>query len=95
MTNTYIANTRVSTQKQGAESVSLKEQRRTIERYAKQRHLKIVRWYEEQATAARRGRPVFRETLKGLEEDRGRTGLLLHKIDRGTRNLRDWADSET
>lgn len=64
MTNTFIAYTRVSTQKQGIEGVSLVEQRRAIESYARRRHLKIIKWHEERSTAAKQGRPVFREILR-------------------------------
>lgn len=92
MTNTFIAYTRVSTQKQGNAGVSLTEQRRAIESYARRRHLKIAKWYEELATAAKQGRPVFQTVLSLLDRDAGKTGLVLHKIDRGARNLRDWAD---
>ncbi len=92
MTNTFIAYTRVSTQKQGNEGVSLTEQRRAIESYARRRHLKIAKCYEELATAATQGRPVFQTVLSLLDRDAGKTGLVLHKIDRGARNLRDWAD---
>lgn len=91
MTKTFIAYTRVSTQKQGIQGVLFGEQRRAINNYAKQRRLRISNWYEEFATAAKQGRPVFDTAIKQLEQDQGETGLLLHKIDRGARNLRDWA----
>ena len=50
-----------------------------------------MRWFEEQETAARRGRPVFGEMLKLLKAGRV-AGVVIHKIDRSARNLRDWAD---
>ncbi len=91
MTNKFIAYTRVSTQKQGAHGVSLTEQRRAISHYAKKHNLKIYDWYEEQYTAAKSGRPVFKQVMQSLRSSRGRTGLVMHKIDRGARNLSDWA----
>jgi DNA invertase Pin-like site-specific DNA recombinase len=42
-------------------------------------------------TAAKRGRPVFRSLLRQIEAGNA-GGLIIHKIDRGARNLRDWAD---
>lgn len=91
MTNTFIAYTRVSTVRQGTQGVSLSEQRYSIERYAGTKNLTITHWYEEQQTAAKRGRPVFDAMLEELKANQGATGLLLHKVDRGARNLRDWA----
>lgn len=87
---TYFAYVRVSTQRQG-EGVSLTEQRAAIERYAESRSLPVTRWFEERETAAKRGRPVFRAML-GQLENHDATGLIIHKIDRSARNLRDWAD---
>ncbi len=38
-----------------------------------------------------RGRPVFSNIMKQLRQ-RKADGIILHKIDRGARNLKDWAD---
>ena len=81
---------RVSTAKQG-EGVSLVEQKDAIARYAEQRGLTVTQWFEEKETAAKRGRPVFGAMLKKLRRDKA-AGLVVHKIDRSARNLRDWAD---
>ncbi len=81
---------RVSTAKQG-EGVSLDEQRSAIERYAATHDMRVVEWFEEKETAAKRGRPVFREVLKRLRKKEA-DALIIHKIDRSARNLRDWAD---
>ena len=43
---------RVSTVKQGEHGVSLEHQREAIERYAQKNSLTLVRWFEEQETAA-------------------------------------------
>lgn len=82
---------RVSTQKQGQHGVSLAEQRAAIERYAHQSGLSVVEWFEERETAAKRGRTVFTHMLRKLRDGRVRA-VVIHKIDRGARNLRDWAD---
>lgn len=87
---TYFSYTRVSTQKQGEHGVSLQEQRDAIERYAKSRDLKITEWFEERMTAAKSGRPEFLKMLKLLNRKKAK-GVIIHKIDRSARNLKDWA----
>jgi site-specific DNA recombinase len=86
----YIGYTRVSTVKQGTKGVSLLEQRDAILRYAERNQFPISTWLEEMETAATQGRPVFNQALKLLRTGRAR-GIILHKLDRGARNLRDWA----
>lgn len=87
----YYAYTRVSTLKQGATGVSLQEQHAAIAAYAERNHLQIAEWFEEQLTAAKGGRPLFTRMLTGLRQGRA-SGVIIHKIDRGARNLKDWAD---
>jgi len=82
---------RVSTAKQGEQGVSLQEQRDAIARYADRNSLKIIQWYEERETAAKRGRPIFNQMLKRLKKGDADC-IIIHKIDRSARNLRDWAD---
>lgn len=82
---------RVSTAKQGIHSVSLPEQRDAIMAYAARSDIKISRVFEERVTAAKRGRPLFTQMLKALEAGEA-SGLVVHKIDRSARNLKDWAD---
>lgn len=91
MNLTYIAYTRVSTQKQGSTGVSLQEQKRSIIRYAEQHQLTIASWHEETETAAKSGRTEFQKVVRVIQQESGRLGLLMHKIDRGARNLKDWA----
>lgn len=86
----YFAYIRVSTQKQG-QGVSLQEQRAAIERYAERRNLRISSWFEERETAAKRGRPIFGRMMKELRVSKA-DGVIIHKIDRSARNLKDWAD---
>jgi site-specific DNA recombinase len=82
---------RVSTQKQGQTGVSLQEQRAAIERYAQRGGLTIAAWLEERETAAKRGRAVFTRMLSDLRHGKAH-GVIIHKIDRTARNLRDWTD---
>ncbi|MEM1236374.1 MAG: recombinase family protein [Pseudomonadota bacterium] len=80
---------RVSTQKQG-EGVSLEAQKDAITVFASRNDLTITRWFEEKETAAKSGRPVFNGMLKQLKQGKA-DGVIIHKIDRSARNLRDWA----
>ena len=87
----FFGYTRVSTAKQGEQGVSLQEQQAAILRYAQRNNLEIAQWFEERQTAARRGRPVFNQMLKLLRQGKA-DGVIIHKIDRSARNLKDWAD---
>ncbi|WP_298296696.1 recombinase family protein [uncultured Litoreibacter sp.] len=80
---------RVSTQKQG-EGASLEAQKDAITVFASRNELTITKWFEEKETAAKSGRPVFTGMLKLLKQGKAQ-GVIIHKIDRSARNLRDWA----
>ncbi len=69
----------------------MQQQRDAIERYAEKNNLKIIRWFEEQETAAKQGRPMFNQMIKLLKSHKVR-GVIIHKIDRSARNLKDWSD---
>jgi DNA invertase Pin-like site-specific DNA recombinase len=86
-----FAYTRVSTQKQGVEGVSLEAQQRAIREYAQRHGLTITQWFEERETAAKRGRAIFNQVLTLLRNGKAQ-GVVMHKIDRSARNLKDWAD---
>jgi DNA invertase Pin-like site-specific DNA recombinase len=87
----YFSYVRVSTQRQGQFGTSLAEQKAAIERYAGRWNLNITKQYEERETAAKQGRRVFLEMLRALRNGKA-AGLIVHKIDRSARNLKDWAD---
>lgn len=87
----YFSYIRVSTQRQGQKGTSLTEQAAAIDRYANTWKLNIVKRFEERETAAKQGRPVFLEMVKALKNRKAR-GVIIHKIDRSARNLRDWAE---
>jgi len=87
----YFSYVRVSTQKQGEQGTSLVEQQAAIERFAQNSNFKIIQRFEERETAAKQGRPVFLEMLKKLRMGKAE-GVIIHKIDRSARNLKDWAD---
>ncbi|NVK52498.1 MAG: recombinase family protein [Flavobacteriaceae bacterium] len=75
-------------QKDGA---SLIEQKRIIKEFAKKNKLKIIRFYEENKTAAKQGRPLFDKMIQNLRANKAQ-GVIIHKIDRSARNLHDWAN---
>src|ERR1041384_8566328 len=87
----YFSYIRVSTLRQGQHGTSLTEQREAIKRYAQRWNLTIIEEFEEKETAAKFGRPIFNRMLKALKRGQA-DGVLIHKIDRSARNLRDWAD---
>ncbi len=82
---------RVSTAKQGESGVSLHQQRDAILEYARKNQLEVKEWFTEQMSAAKKDRPVFSEMLKQLKKGRAH-GVIMHKIDRSARNLKDWAN---
>jgi site-specific DNA recombinase len=82
---------RVSTARQGVRGSSLQEQQSAISAYAARHGLEIREWFEERETAAKRGRPVFNRMLELLAR-KCVSGVVIHKIDRSARNLKDWAD---
>jgi site-specific DNA recombinase len=86
----YFAYVRVSTVKQAEENTSLKEQRSAISAFARRNGLAISEWIEERETAAKQGRTAFNRMLTSLERGRA-AGVIIHKIDRSARNLKDWA----
>ncbi len=87
---TYLAYIRVSTVKQGEHGSSLQEQKGSIEAYAVKHGLSISGWYEEMETAAKLGRTKFNRMLADLAKGKA-VGVIIHKIDRSARNLKDWA----
>lgn len=87
----YFGYIRVSTIRQGEQGVSLQEQRDAILRYAASNCLQVGQWFEERVTAAKCGRPLFVKMLRELRQGRA-AGVIIHKIDRSARNLRDWAN---
>src|SRR5262245_62331103 len=87
----FFSYVRVSTTRQGEEGVSLQQQKDANEGCAARCGVEICEVFEEQETAAKRGRPIFTKMLKLLKAGKAQ-GVIMHKIDRGARNLKDWAD---
>lgn len=80
---------RVSTTRQG-DGASLDAQRDAIAGFASQNGLTVIKWFEEQETAAKTGRPLFDAMLRKLRQGEAE-GLIIHRIDRSSRNYADWA----
>lgn len=80
---------RVSTKEQ-ADGASLDAQKDAITAFASQNNLLVTKWFEEQETASKAGRPLFedmrQQLLRGVAE-----GVIMHRIDRSSRNYTDWA----
>jgi site-specific DNA recombinase len=87
----YFSYIRVSTLRQGQQGTSLIEQREAIKRYAQRWSLTVVEEFEEKETAAKLGRPIFNRMLRALKGGQA-DGVIIHKIDRSARNLKDWAN---
>jgi site-specific DNA recombinase len=86
---TYFGYIRVSTPRQGL-GVSLDEQRAAIAAFAEKRGLAITEWFVETETAAKQGRTEFTKMIKALRTGKA-DGVVIHKIDRSARNMKDWA----
>ncbi len=84
----YFGYIRVSDKKQKT-GVSLEVQKSDIEKFAVQRGFHIAAWFVEVQTAAKAGRGIFMGMLARLEKGEAQ-GVIIHKIDRGARNLVDW-----
>lgn len=87
----FFAYIRVSTPKQKEFGVSPEAQRDAIARCAQQRGVLIIQWFEDVQTAAKQGRREFTKMLLLLKQGKA-DGVIIHKIDRSARNLRDWID---
>ena len=80
---------RVSTKEQ-ADGASLDAQKDAITAFASQNNLTIIKWFEEQETASKTGRPLFETMRRQLIAGKAK-GVVIHRIDRSSRNYTDWA----
>jgi len=87
-----VAYTRVSTIDQASEGVSLALQRQKLEAYAFASGLQVVEWLEDAGLSAKTlERPGLQRALALLEQGQAE-GLLVLKLDRLTRSVRDLGD---
>ena len=80
---------RVSTKEQ-ADGASLDAQKDAITAFASQNNLIVTKWFEEQVTASKVGRPLFADMRQQLLSGNAE-GVIIHRIDRSSRNYTDWA----
>ncbi len=85
---TYI---RVSTTEQARHGYSIPAQRQVLQDYAKGHDLEVVQGFEESQSAFKPGRIQFREMLAFLKKHQAVTAVLCYKIDRISRNMRDYS----
>ena len=83
---------RVSTVRQG-DGASLEAQKDAITGFASRNNLTVIKWFEEQETASKTGRPVLDAMLRELRRGAAE-GLIIHKTDRFSRNYTDWGRIE-
>lgn len=86
----YFSYIRVSTPRQGEKGFSLEAQSEANAVCAKEHGGSIVKQFVDVETASKVGRGEFNRMIKELRL-RSVTGVIIHKIDRGARNLKDWS----
>ena len=86
---TYI---RVSTEEQASHGYSLDSQKDVLAAYAESHDLEIVQEFVESESAFKPGRPEFRRMLHFLRRHKDVGAVLVYKIDRLARNIRDYAE---
>jgi DNA invertase Pin-like site-specific DNA recombinase len=86
-----IAYLRCSTRKQADEGMSLDVQRDRITAYAALYGLQVVAWEHDAASGKDLDRRGLRRALEGIDEGRA-DGIVVAKLDRLTRSVRDLGD---
>lgn len=82
---------RVSTAEQRDEGYSIPAQQKAVNDYCARKGLQIVREFQEAESASRTGRTQFGKMLELLQADSSIKTVVVHKIDRLTRNMEDVA----
>jgi len=83
---------RVSTEEQRKFGYSIEGQQRIVRDFAQSNDLDIVNEWAESHSAYVHGRPVFDDMVRFLRRNKGVTSVLVWKVDRIARNLRDLAE---
>ena len=86
-----IGYVRVSTVKQLQEGFSLEAQQEAIERYCKAHGYELIA-LEKESESAVKARPVFNKVFQRVLEDEDVDGLIVAKLDRLGRSVKDLAD---
>jgi site-specific DNA recombinase len=86
----YLPYVRCSTEDQAEHGVSLEAQRAKVRAYAVAHNLPISRIVEDAGASAKSlDRPGMKEVIRYLEN--GGRGVIIAKLDRLTRSVRDWS----
>lgn len=86
-----VVYTRVSSDEQAKVGYSIPFQRAKLEQYADEHGLEVVQRFEDVQTAKQGGRPGFNAMLRFLEERPAVRTVLVHRLDRLSRNFSDYA----
>ena len=90
MKNT-LAYARVSTKEQTEKGLSIPAQLKAIKEYAKSQGFKILEEYVDEGESAKTAdRPAFRKMIKRCQKDKSIDAVIVHKIDRFSRNNIDF-----
>jgi site-specific DNA recombinase len=92
MKRQVVAYIRVSTDEQASRGYSIPAQRQVLIDYAAGHDLGIVEEFVESESAYKPGRPEFRRMIEFLSKRKEVAAVLVYKIDRLTRNIRDYAE---
>ncbi len=84
----YFAYIRKSSDREDAQILSIDAQKRELRNYARNNNLKIIKTFEESASAYKTGRKGFNEMLKEIERGKA-NGILVYHLTRIARNSLD------
>ena len=92
MRRQVITDIRVSTEEQATHGYSIPAQHQVLADYAAGHDLEIVQEFVESQSAYKPGRPEFRRMIDFLRRHKVVAAVLVYKIDRLARNIRDYAE---
>jgi len=92
--NNYIGYARVSSYESAERNLSIPSQVEQIQNYASQHNFCLVKIYREEHSAFKWVRPAFAEMLKDIKHNKTRSGIIIFKYDRISRNLEDFLKLE-
>lgn len=81
---------RVSTKEQAEKGLSIPAQLKAIRDYAKSHDFKIWGYVDEGESAKTTDRPAFKQMIKRCQKDKSIDAIIVHKIDRFSRNNIDF-----
>src|SRR4030067_452063 len=86
-----LAYARVSTKEQAEKGFSIPAQLKAIREYAKSHDFKILEEFVDEGESAKTSdRPEFRKMIKKCQKDKAIDAIVVHKIDRFSRNNIDF-----